>query len=393
MSKESGLAGKIRRVQESDEFDLGGFGRDQCYGVVKEAFTDPFELPGMVKITFVCGGGKNCRQKYGDDLVKDFCQALDSIGFDSDSAACTELSAAGRYKYQHDTSKNLKFVHVFPRITLPEVAEGDEEVDEDGEPAQGQREPADVLAVCDIEDFRRMVGSHVTSYAAKKRLFDSLKEKLARLEECEQKMIAREEIEASLQKLYDTLTAEVLKDKVKVVAAEMQASIDAGELTAVERSQVIDQLDGKLSLLETELKKAEADGKEKLKAKLEEQKDKLKATKVKLSDGRARDPPPLKYADQIQKMHKRLIGLARLEKESAGKYTLDQLKALGEKPDMEEAMSVLQNRSRMWFESDEEFKLRVRTCLAGVDTKPKKASGAGNPAGSSSGGWQTQKKK
>lgn len=362
-------------------------------GLVKEAFTEPFVLASMVKLTFVCGGGKQTRQKYGDDLVRDFCQALDAIGFDSDSAACTELSAAGRYKYQHDTSKNLKFVHVFPRIAVPEAEEGEEEVDEDGEPVQGQREPADVLAECEIEDFRRMLGSHVTAYAAKKRLFDSLKEKLARLEECEAKMIAREEIEASLQKLYDTLSADILKDKVKVVATEMQASIDAGELTAPERSQVIDQLDAKLPLLETELKKAEADGKEKLKTKLEEQKDKLKATKAKLSDGRAQDPPPLKYADQIQKMHKRLVGLARLEKESAGKYTLDQLKALGEKPDMEEAMSVMQTRSRMWFESDEEFKLRVRACLAGVDTKPKKASGAGYPAGSSSGGWQTQKKR
>lgn len=178
------------------------------------------------------------------------------------------------------------------------------------------------------------------------------------------------------------------------MTAGMQACIDSGELTSAERSQVLEQLDTKSSALEAELVKAEADGKEKMKAKLEEAKEKLKATKAAVSDGKAVDLAPLKYAEEIQRLHKRLAGLAKLEKENSGKYTLDQLKALGEKPEMEEALSVLKKRSQIWFESDEEFKERLKECLSQVNMKTK-ASSSGYPASgqSSSSGWATVKKR
>merc|ERR1711865_1214179 len=165
------------------------------------------------------------------------------------------------------------------------------------------------------------------------------------------------------------------------MTAELQASIDAKELTPAEKAQVLEQLDGKSQLLETELAKAEAEGKEKMKAKLEEQKEKLKATKAAVSDAKACDLTLLKYAAEIQRLHKRLAGLKKLEEEAKGKYTLDQLKALGERPEMEEAMSVLKTRSKLWFESDEEFKARLKECLSQV-APSKKGSGGGYPAAS-----------
>jgi len=390
----SGLAGKIRRVQESDEFDLGGQSRDQVFELAKAAFTDPLELKSMVKLTFVVGGGKQCRQKYGADLPKDFQQALDSIGFNSDSAACCELASAGTYKYQHDTSKNLLFVHVFPRVVCPAGDEDAEEGEEQAAQPQ-KRDPADVLAECETADFQRMVTANVVTYSSKKRLLDSLRAKLGRLDEAEQKMIAREEVDAELQKLYDTLSADGLKEKVKLMTAELQSSIDAGDLTSAERSQVLEQLGSKLSALQTELEKAEADGKPKLQAKLEEQKEKLKTTKASVSDLKPAGPRPLKYEAEIQKLHVRLTGLARLEKEAGGKYTLDQLKALGERPEMEEAMSIYQTRSRTWFESDEEFDERLQQCLARAPKKKAPAAGgySAAPAANKSDGWSTVKKK
>lgn len=390
----SGLAGKIRRVADNDEFDLGGCSREKCLELAKAAFTDPFELKNMIKITFVVGAGKLGRQKYGDGLPADFMHALDAVGFDNDDAACCELSAAGRYKFQHDTSKNLKFVHVFPRVVAPEEEEGGEEGDEEGGAAQGgQRDPADVLAECEVADFRRMVEKNVTTYATKKRLLDSLREKLARLDEAEKKLIARETPDAALQSLYDTLDVDGLKEKSKIVTVDMQAMIDAGQLTSDEKSQASEQLDAKLAALQTDLKKAEADGKEKLKAKLEEGKEKLKATKAAVSDAKPAALAPLKYAAEIQRLNKRLLGLAKLEKECNGKYTIEQLKGLGERPDMEEAMSVLKTRSRTWFESDEEFKARLKECLA--QAAPAKKASGGYPAasGGSSGGWATVKKR
>jgi len=366
--------------------------------LVKAAFTEPFVLSKMIKITFVVGGGKQCRQKYGDALPRDFMCALDNNGFDSDNAACTELSAAGRYKYQHDTSKNLLFVHVFPRVVAPE-GDAAEEEGADGAPAQqGQRDPADVLAECELADFKRMVGSHVTTYTSKKRLLDSIRGKIARLDECEQKMIARETIDSSLQALFDTLDAEGLKEKVKVLAVELQSSIDGGELTAEERTQVLEQLDVKLTALKADLAKAEADGKAKLQAKLEEGKEKLQAQKAAVSDARSAAKPPLKYAAEIQKTHKRVAGLNKLEKENSGKFTLDQLKAIGERPEMEEALAIMKARSQMWFETDEELQDRYKLCISQAGStggkKPSSSSGAGYPAANKSNdGFQTVKKR
>lgn len=386
------MAGKVRRVLDgTDEFDLAGYSREKCQELARLAFADPFELPGnMVKITFVVGAGKLGRQKYGDDLVRNFCEALNDVGFDSDNAACIELASAGKYKYQHDTGKNLLFVHVFPKYVAP--AGDEEEEGEEGEEEGGQRNPADVLCIVELPDFQRMVGSNVVSYSDKRQLLAILREKLVKLDEAEQKLIARQELDKDLQKLYDTLSVDGLKEKVKVMAGEMQANIEAGELTSGERSQALEQLDGKLEALEGELAKAAADGKAKLQTKLEEQKEKIKEQKQKISEIKPVPLADLKYAAEIQRLHKRIAGLVKLEKESGGKYTLDQLKALGEKPEMEEAVSVLEARSRTWFESDEEFKARLKYCLSQAPA-PKKKPTAGYAAGNSSSAWSTVKKR
>ena len=111
----------------------------------------------MVRISFVVGGGKLVRQKYSDDLPKHFCSALTLVGFQEerqealefavnalcsvhgesskarvqsarvslslrnylwqDNSATVEQGSAGKFKYHHDTNKNLKFVHVFPKIS------------------------------------------------------------------------------------------------------------------------------------------------------------------------------------------------------------------------------------------------------------------------------------
>eukprot|EP00435_Cladocopium_sp_Y103_P028830 s2993_g7.t1 len=75
----SGLAGKVRRSTESDEFDLSGYDQARCNELAKASFSEPFPLKEMVRISFVVGGGKLVRQrfgpkcsvpKYSDDLPK-----------------------------------------------------------------------------------------------------------------------------------------------------------------------------------------------------------------------------------------------------------------------------------------------------------------------------------
>ena len=50
------------------------------------------------------GGGRYCRM------------ALTSIGFEEDRGGCAVMACQGSFKYQHDTDKDLKFIHVFPKV-------------------------------------------------------------------------------------------------------------------------------------------------------------------------------------------------------------------------------------------------------------------------------------
>ena len=82
-----GLASQVRARTELEQFDLGGFSKGQCASSVSAAFDDLVPLSAMVRLSFVVGGGKGCRQKYSDDLPKDFTNALAAIGFNDDKAA------------------------------------------------------------------------------------------------------------------------------------------------------------------------------------------------------------------------------------------------------------------------------------------------------------------
>mmetsp|Transcript_16276 Transcript_16276/g.35621 ORF Transcript_16276/g.35621 Transcript_16276/m.35621 type:complete len:391 (-) Transcript_16276:183-1355(-) len=376
-SSAGGLAGRVRGSTESDQFDLAGYTKDQCRDLVQAAFREPFLLSEMVRLSFVVGGGKLCRQKYSDDLPKDLCSALQAIGYNDDKAAACELSSAGSYKYQHDTSKNLKFVHVFPLVAAPAAAEG--EGDDEAE-NQGPREPADVLAECELADFRRMVESHVCGYSQKKRLLDALRDRLNQLQAAEQKLITRGQLSDVEQRYYDTLNADALKEKATLVTVDMQALIEGGLLTSAEKEQVQEQLKEKLAALEVELKKVQAESKAKMEQKLLEQREKLQGMRAAVSDAPAHSHP-LRHATEIRRLRGKLLSLQKLEKPSGGHYTVEELKKLGEKPELEEAISVLEERSRMWFETDEEFDVRLQKCLKeAVSSQKKSGGGAKAPA-------------
>lgn len=66
MSQVSGMAASIRAAAESETFDLAGHSPASIENIVTSAFSTPFSLPEMIRITFVVGAGKLSRQKYDD---------------------------------------------------------------------------------------------------------------------------------------------------------------------------------------------------------------------------------------------------------------------------------------------------------------------------------------
>lgn len=258
-------------------------------------------------------------------------------------------------------------MHVFPRVLAPEKEEGEED---------GELAPAELCAQCDMEDFEKIVAAKVLTYSAKKRLFEMLREKCLIIEAADQKSIKMEALSEKEQYVYDTYPIEGLREKEKFLTTAMQGAMEGGELTAEEKSAVADQLGGKLEQLEAALEKAIASGKAKAQQSLEQQREKLLATRSKVKDGAAMAAPALKHADEIRKLRVKLIALNKLEKDTGkGTFTIDELKKLGERPELQEAIQVLEDKSRIWFETDEEFKQRLDACMksAAADAKRKAA--------------------
>lgn len=171
----SGMAGKVRRATESEEFDLANYDQARCDELAKGAFSEAFPLANMVRLSFVVGGGKLVRQKYTDDLPKIFMGSLTAIGYQEDSAAAVELGSGGKFKYQHDTGKNLKFVHVFPHCTGPSAGAAGEEGAGEDEEEEAAQTPEEILMRCDADDFKELVADQLPTYGQKKRLLELLK--------------------------------------------------------------------------------------------------------------------------------------------------------------------------------------------------------------------------
>eukprot|EP01031_Cornospumella_fuschlensis_P044053 gene44053-53859_t len=118
----SGLAGDIRSSIVSEQYDLGGYTESRTRDLVIAAFGKPLTAPaGMVRFTFVVGGGKLVRARYAEDLPKWMAAALREVGYVEDRSAAETLDSQGRFKQQHDTGQNLKYVVVFPRLQLAQV--------------------------------------------------------------------------------------------------------------------------------------------------------------------------------------------------------------------------------------------------------------------------------
>jgi hypothetical protein len=89
------LANEIRGSTESTEFELAGYGAEQCDRLAAAAFSKPLPLSEMIRLSFVVGGGKKVRQKYNDGLPTLWAEALKKVGFKEDRGASLDVSCAG----------------------------------------------------------------------------------------------------------------------------------------------------------------------------------------------------------------------------------------------------------------------------------------------------------
>jgi len=310
----------------------------------------------MVKITFVVGAGKLARQKYDANLQKQLCSSLRNIGFQEDKGASCLLACAGSYKSQHDTGKNIKTVVVFPLVLGP--SGNDEEKEDDGNGGFSMSAQEMVVAA-EFDTFPQMMSSKCPAWSQKKRLIKVLQGFMGKIDEIGGKLTTGATLSEQELALYDLSTTDAVQQKIDWLTAEMKQQVESGNITQEEKNTLRTQVEHKLVAIGEEISKCEEEGKEKRLEKLRTQKQNLEARQEMLSGITPITHHLLKREPQIREVWKQYEPLLKVLEGAKGRLlTLAENRALGEKDTLEEQIHQLEEESRGWFESDEEFEAR-----------------------------------
>eukprot|EP00981_Chlorochromonas_danica_P003212 scaffold633_cov288-Ochromonas_danica.AAC.47 len=418
----SGLVRDIRTSLTSEQFDLGGYNEVRTRDLVLQAFTKPLPVPTeMVKFTFIIGGGKLVRSRYPDELGKWMTSALREVGYQEDHSAAETFDSQGSYKHQHDTGQNLKYLIVFPRLvcgqnhgqpsttTTTTAGAGGGGGGGKEEVLRDTSSPHYLLLTSPLPTFQAMIADKVTSYSQKKAAMQMIEDYLSLYHVIEQKLVHGELITASEQLLFDSLSG-CEEEKITFLQGSVKEMVDQGQLTAREKANLLDHLQHNLLTLDHEEEEAKREGKEKKKEKVLQKKANCQARREHVQKISA-ITPRLKYSDEIIRHYVRLFPLLALEEKARSmSLSLQDLKQLEEKSDLEEAIANLQAASRGWFVEEEDFQTLCHheeqlarsqyKALQQQQQKKKTSSGPGKSVGGGGGGgvkstatWSTVTKK
>ena len=343
MAAFSGLAGEIRSSTVSDQHDLSGYTEQRVTELMTNAFGTELDAPtSMVRFTFIVGGGKLVRGKYNDDLPKWINAALRGVGYEYDNSAAETLDSQGSFKQQHDTGKNLIYIIVYPKIKW---RPGDDDKDDadDAEEVIDTKSPTYICTSSDLEVFEDIVERKLEFWRQRKACLKVLQEAKVEFDAIEAKMCSGKPLDVVEQAIYDNNSGED-EAKITFLQREIKSMVDAGELLASEKEEV-------LANMTKNLEEARGAGQ----AKKAETIAARKAALEKIEPLK----PQLRLGDKIQKLRVKLIALKAVEdKQKSMSLTMADLQALGEKGEVVEQITELENKSRCWFETDEDFAVR-----------------------------------
>jgi hypothetical protein len=379
------MAASIRSSTESETFDLGGQSVLTITNIIHDAFSQPFPLNEMIRITFVTGAGKLERQKYDPDAAKAVSSTLRDLGFEEDRGASCVIECGGSFKLQHDTGKNLKTVVVFPKV--------EENIDAFSGSVQShyvqkslleEGSPESIIAVSSKDAFERIFTSKCPSWSQKKKMLQVIESLKSMINDIDQELLKGVPINDEQQTFYDSVSLDSLELKETIVKKKMQAHVENGNITKQELDILKDQVSQRLESLEKEVK--ESSGKPKKIEKLQSLKQKAEQRRDLLSKIQPKNPHKLRNDAEIQKLLKELAPLQKVEDDAKGRLmTVKETQLVGRKNEILEQIVQLENSSRDWFESDEAFQARVALTRSSFDSKQKsqkvKASNPGKSMG------------
>jgi len=375
-------------VAESEVFDLAGSNATTIESTIRDAFSEPFPLQEMIRLTFVTGAGKLGRARYDDNAAKAVTSTLRDLGYEEDRGASAVLECAGSFKLQHDTGKNLKTVVVFPKVssaTGVEGAMGELGMNDTASfVAEGTTEHK--IAHTSMNVFPRMIDSMCPTWSQKKGCVTAINELIGMAGKLDEKLMQGEPLTDPEQEFYDSVSMTSLQEKLACVRELMHKQVEDGKITKEERQQLIEQVCEKLEKLASDIGEAEKEGKVKRVENLKVAETKAEARKEKLQSTKTVSPPPLKNENELAKLRKEMKPLLEIEVAAKGRLlTLKESQSIARKDEILEEIIELEEASRGWFESDEAFEARVEASRASWEANNKKTAKK-KPSGGASAG-------
>jgi len=324
----------------------------------------------------VVGGGKKVRTAYGgpDGLVRDVCSALEKLGFNEDRGASAVLECQGSFKYQHDTDKDLKFVHVFPRV---DTSKAEEAAAAAAAAAAGAvaAPPEQQALTLSLEALQKAVARRCGSLTQKQALLGVLKGASARFADAEARLARLEALPSELQAEYEA--AVEVAEKISWLTGQLEAQSSNGPLTKVEQERVLSTADAKLKEAAVALAAAQADGKATRAASLTAAIERLGERRAAAAALTPTAGVAVKYEKQLKQISKQLADLEKIEA-CRGLQPLETVKKLREKPGLLETLQQIRDANRGWFEDEETFEKRMARAAKSAPAPAKPAATAGS---------------
>uniref|UniRef100_A0A7S0S9Q3 Uncharacterized protein n=1 Tax=Mantoniella antarctica TaxID=81844 RepID=A0A7S0S9Q3_9CHLO len=366
---------------DSEQYDLAGFTQPWLNDLVEGCLGRVIPAKTYVACKFVIGGGKKTRQKYDPEMLKHFTVALSAAGLEEDRGASACAECQGMYKYQHDTDKDLKYLHVFPKVDLSAAAE-DAEDGGGGSGGGGPQSPEYQCVSCTYEEFQELLAMNVPSFSQKRALLKRMRVMESALEQLESMLTQQQRFTSQEQDMYDSMVDVGIK--VEFLNKELEKMVTKGRLTKGEQKQMVSDLGTKMEELDVAIATADAEGKAKKKDALEGKKSQL----TEKTDVIAAFKPivyTMAHEKELNDLRKELAVLDKID--TSGKLLKgDDLTKLAKKPRVEERIAALESEDKGWFEDE------CRAVLfnpAAAKPAPKKKTTSGGGGGGGSTGWLT----
>jgi hypothetical protein len=366
------------KILESETFDLAGSTATTIENTIRDAFAEPFDsLHEMIRLTFVTGAGRLGRARYDENAAKAVTNTLRELGYEEDRGASAVMECAGTYKLQHDTGKNLKTVVIFPKVNdnnsnNKSIQSGMNCLRLGGNQSSSSSSSAPLILEGSIEHkiayasmnvFPNMIQSCCPTWSQKKECINAITSLKEMAETIDKKLMDGQPLTDAEQDFYDSVSMTSIEEKMACVRDLMHKQVDAGEISASEKEQLIGQVNEKLQTLKKDIQEAEQQKKTKRVENLKTAETKMVARKVKLVALTPRPLPPLKNEAAITKLRKELKPLLEMEENAKGRLlTPKEAQTLARKDEILIEIEQLEQASRGWFESEEIFQARVRSC-------------------------------